>query len=103
MDKGVDTGDIIKTYKIKPQVNDSIKTLRERFEPHIIEKMTETIDEYIREAKRQKQNDIDGKQFFIMHDILKRIAERKILFILKIKKIMRALIRFKRAINLIGK
>ena len=87
MDKGVDTGDIIKTYKVKPQANDSIKTLRERFEPHIIEKMTETIDEYIRgKLKRQKQNDFDGKQFFIMHDTLKLIAERKLSLFLKSKK-----------------
>ena len=49
--------------------------------------MTETIDEYIRgKLKRQKQNDFDGKQFFIMHDTLKRIAERKLSLFLKSKK-----------------
>ena len=71
MDKGVDTGDILKVFTIMPQKDETVKQLRERFEPLMVKGFVETIVDIL-DAKivRKKQYLSEGKQYFIMHEKL---------------------------------
>lgn len=76
MDKGVDTGDILKTSKIELKPMDNIKKLRIRFEPIMVKEIVEVVEMYLDgKIKTQKQKKEDGKQFFIMHDDLINVAK----------------------------
>ena len=76
MDKGVDTGDILKISKIQLKPMDNIKKLRIRFEPIMVKEMVEVVKMYLDgKIKTQKQKIVDGKQFFIMHDDLINVAK----------------------------
>ena len=76
MAKGVDTGDILKVKKIKLKKNDSTRNLRVRFEPVMVKEMVEVVANVLKKRiKPQKQRLVDGKQFFVMHDKLIKIAE----------------------------
>lgn len=79
MDKGIDTGDILRIKKVRVESNDSVKKIRDRFEPIMCRVIVESCLDYLNdklERKRQKQE--DGKQFFIMHPRLIKLAETKL-------------------------
>ena len=76
MSKGVDEGAILKILKIPLRKNDSIKKLRTRFEPLMAINMAKVVVNYLDdEITPIPQNLNDGKQFFIMHNSLIKIAE----------------------------
>lgn len=75
MDKGVDTGPILKTHLIKIQKGDSIDLIRERLEPAMIKIMLDGLRE-IRDGKTTPiyQVNKDGKQYFVMHPRLRKMT-----------------------------
>jgi methionyl-tRNA formyltransferase len=78
MDNGIDTGDIIQIEKINIEQCENITHLRNKFEPMMCRLMVNAcIDYFEGKRKRIKQNLCDGKQFFMMHPRLKKIAENK--------------------------
>ena len=80
MDKGVDTGAILKLLKIKVDANESIKQIRDRFEPIMCRFLVETCVEYLHGiATPTSQNTRDGKQYFIMHPRLLEAAKLNLL------------------------
>jgi methionyl-tRNA formyltransferase len=79
MNEGLDTGDILKTKFIKLKKNDTIKKIRRRFEPIMCLHMVDTCLSYLNGSINKKpQNESDGKQYFIMHQKLIDITEKKI-------------------------
>ena len=78
MDKGIDTGDILQIKKIKVEQNKNIKQLRDRFEPIMCRQMVKTCLDYLDgRLERITQQQEDGKQYFIMHPFLIKLAESK--------------------------
>lgn len=80
MDEGVDTGDILRIRKIPLRSSEeTISQLRERFEPIMCRTMVQTTLDFLNGKIRPMPQKLeDGKQYFIMHPALKRIAEQKI-------------------------
>jgi len=79
MERGVDTGDILKIHYIPLKKNDNIKSVRSRFEPIMVEQLVNVIDDYLdKKIVPKKQSMDDGKQFFVMSDKLVDIAESKL-------------------------
>ena len=59
-------------------MNDSIKNLRIRFEPIMVEQMVKSVVEFLNDKiKPIKQNIGDGKQYFVMDTDLIKICQRK--------------------------
>ena len=79
IDRGIDTGDILLFREVTIQEDDCINTLREKSLIVSIEMILEGLD-LINNKKeiRKKQNLNQGKQYFVMHERLCRIVERKI-------------------------
>jgi folate-dependent phosphoribosylglycinamide formyltransferase PurN len=79
MDKGVDTGDILRVRKVEIASNESIKQIRERFEPIMCREMVAACLDYL-EGKLQRipQKQKDGRQYFVMHPRLIELAESKL-------------------------
>ncbi len=74
IDKGVDTGDIIrtKTYHVRYS-NYELQYVRDEFEKNMCEMIVEdAICVLNGKAVFKKQDFIDGRQYFIMHDELKK-------------------------------
>jgi methionyl-tRNA formyltransferase len=79
MDNGVDTGDILRKKRVQIQPGESIKQLRDRFEPIMCRHLVETCCEYLNgKIQRIPQKPEEGKQYFIMHRHLVKLAESKI-------------------------
>ena len=74
IDKGVDTGDIIRTKKYHVRYsNCELQYVRDEFEKNMCEMIVEdTICVLNGKAVFKKQDLIDGRQYFIMHDKLKK-------------------------------
>lgn len=71
MDTGIDTGDILKKVRIERRPKESIKELRARFEPFMIQSMVDVVEGLLDGSlKAQKQVDSEYKQYFIMHPTL---------------------------------
>ncbi len=78
MDKGIDTGDILHIEKMRPEPYETIKQLRDRFEPQMCRQIVKTCLDYLHgRVERINQAQEDGKQYFIMHPRLMKIAEDK--------------------------
>jgi len=78
MDKGVDTGDILRIEKVDVEFSDSIKQLRDRFEPIMCRHIVETCLDYLNDRiERIPQKREDGRQYFIMHPRLIEVAENQ--------------------------
>lgn len=76
MEKGVDTGDILLKHYITIQKHDTIKTLRIRFEPVMVEYMVKAVIDFLNgQIKPINQSIDDGKQYFVMHSQLEKCAE----------------------------
>ena len=77
MDEGIDTGDILKIFDVKIIENEVIKSLRVRFEPIMTKHFVETIIAFLSgDVQRKPQNEVDGKQYYIMDDYLKKVADQ---------------------------
>ena len=80
MDRGVDTGDILTTQKVLPRAGETVKELRDRFEPVMCEAMVEACLGFLEgKFKRRPQRVEDGKQYFVLHPALNRLAQRRLL------------------------
>jgi methionyl-tRNA formyltransferase len=79
MDKGVDTGDILSVKKLELKPDDTIREIREKFEPVMCREIVQTTINYLNEKiKRKPQRIEDGKQFFIMHPRLLEMVKSSI-------------------------
>jgi methionyl-tRNA formyltransferase len=79
MDKGVDTGDILRVRKVEIMPGESIKQIRERFEPIMCREIVAACLDYLNgRLQRSPQKQVDGKQYFIMHPRLIDLAESKL-------------------------
>ncbi len=79
MDQGVDTGDILRVTKLALEPGEDIKMLRDRFGPFMCRQMVATCVDYLAGTlERKPQTPEEGKQFYIMHRRLIRIAESKL-------------------------
>lgn len=77
MDKGIDTGPILKTLAIQADSKDTLKSIRTRFEPEMVKLMVDGLRE-LNDGKLapRPQPDSKGKQYFVMHNRIKAIAEK---------------------------
>jgi len=79
MDRGLDTGDILRIKKIAITPNDQIQQIREKAEPLMCHTMVQTCLDFLAgNVERIPQLAADGKQYFIMHPRLVEIAENKL-------------------------
>ncbi|AZJ35039.1 hypothetical protein D6T69_05685 [Tenacibaculum singaporense] len=77
MDSGVDTGDILKVFDVQLINNESIKSLRARFEPLMTKKYVEVILQFLNgEIVRVKQENKEGKQYYIVDSLISTIANQ---------------------------
>lgn len=80
MDKGLDTGPILQIEKVSLQNLNSVLELRKRFEPIMVDTMVNTVIDVIEQKITPKpQEEIDGKQFFVMHPSLIKKAQENLL------------------------
>jgi methionyl-tRNA formyltransferase len=78
MDKGIDTGDIIEIVKVNADDFKDFIELREFMSGVMLELMVKNILSISKgNFKKYKQSQSDGRQYFVMHPILKEIAEKK--------------------------
>ncbi|MBN2555535.1 MAG: hypothetical protein JXA97_06300 [Anaerolineales bacterium] len=79
MDKGVDTGPILKTHLLDLQIGDTIAEIRNRLQPAMVNLMMETLRDLERgQLTTQDQLSSDGRQYFVMHPRIKLIAAKKL-------------------------
>ena len=79
IDEGVDTGDILSVTKMGVTPGEDLERLGNRMEPIICRQMVSTCIEYLNgNLQRQSQRPGDGKQYFLMHPRLAKIAEGKL-------------------------
>ena len=79
MDEGVDTGDILRTRRVEFAPGDTIKQIRDRFEPLMCREIAAICVEYLTgKVKRQPQKKESGKQYFVMHPLLIALTEEKL-------------------------
>lgn len=79
MDSGIDTGDILKTVNLPFKKFDSIKNLRDCYEPLMVSEMVATVEDFLNgRLNRIQQSILDRRQYFIVHDKLYKIAEMKL-------------------------
>ncbi len=79
MDEGVDTGDILRNRKVEFESGETIRQIRDRFEPIMVREFVDTCTAYLAgKIERHPQKKADGKQYFIMHPRLHELAERKL-------------------------
>ncbi len=78
MDEGIDTGDILEIVKVNSDKFQDFIELREYLSGVMFKLMVKTITNVKQGSfKRQKQLKSDGKQYFVMHSILKKITNHK--------------------------
>jgi methionyl-tRNA formyltransferase len=79
MDDDVDTGDILRTRKVDFEVGETIKQIRDRFEPIMCRELVVACREFLKgDLKRKPQKKADGRQYFKMHPRLIALAEAKL-------------------------
>jgi methionyl-tRNA formyltransferase len=79
MDRGVDSGPIVKTLPIPTQPGDNLESLRARFLPAMVGLMLDGLSGL--QAGRltpSPQNPDDGRQYFVMHPRLRQAAADQI-------------------------
>lgn len=78
MDTGIDTGDILKKVRIPIENHTSIRSLRASFEPVMVKSMVSIVEEYLsQKVKRFKQSSENKRQYFIIHERLYELADKK--------------------------
>jgi folate-dependent phosphoribosylglycinamide formyltransferase PurN len=79
MDEGVDTGDILSTRKIDFATGDTIKQIRDRFEPLMCREIVSVCVDFLAgKGKRLPQKNEAGRQYFVMHPSLIALAGEKL-------------------------
>ncbi len=79
MDRGLDTGDILRIQSLEIGAGEGISQIREKAEPVMCRTMVTTCLDYLAgNISRRLQAEADGKQYFIMHPRLISIAEKKL-------------------------
>ncbi len=79
IDTGIDTGDILLFREIEIESDDTIESLRMKSLDVSVGIMVEGILGFVDGSlERQPQRPNDGKQYFVMHERLKRIVQRRI-------------------------
>ena len=79
MDHGIDTGDILRKKYVPTASIETIKELRDRFEPIMVQHLVETCCDYLNgQIERSPQKQEDGRQYFIMHPRLIEIAKTRL-------------------------
>ena len=79
MDKGIDTGGILRVRKVNVGPQETIAQLRERMEPIMCQEIVlACLDHLDGRLERQVQKLEDGKQYFVMHPRLVEISESKL-------------------------
>jgi methionyl-tRNA formyltransferase len=79
MDRGMDTGDILSSQKIGARPGETIAQLRARSEPVMCETIVNTCVDFLQERiARRPQRAEDGRQYFVMHSRLNRIAQERL-------------------------
>ena len=80
MDKGVDTGDILRVRHIPPLSNEKIAGLRNRMEPIMCQTLVDTcVDFLVGKVERRSQTIQTGKQYFKMHPLLQELANDRLI------------------------
>jgi len=78
MDKGIDTGDILEVVKVEPSEFNNFIELREYLSGVMYTLMLKNISSIaLGDFKKKTQLHSDGKQYFVMHPLLKKIAIKK--------------------------
>jgi methionyl-tRNA formyltransferase len=79
MDRGVDTGPIVKNRPIAVQPGDDLESLRARFLPAMVELVIEGLVR-LQDGRLQPSPQIpeDGRQYFVMHPRLREAASEQI-------------------------
>ena len=79
MAKGIDTGDILNIFPIGIDLASNITDLRRKCEAHMSCAMVQTVTRFLNgQCPRFSQSSKDGKQYFIIHERLREIAERRL-------------------------
>lgn len=79
MEKSVDTGAIISRYPISICGKETVRSLRDRLEFHMVDAMVNSVLELLNgEVKVTDQSLEDGKQFFVLDKALEQIASNKL-------------------------
>lgn len=79
IDKYIDSGDILSYREIRIEKGDTIEDLRNKSAWEGIHTILEVINQITnRELKRMKQLPEEGKQYFVMHERLKNIIQKKL-------------------------
>ena len=79
MDEGVDTGDILCTKQVEFASGDTIKQVRDRFEPPMCREIVSVCVDFLAgNLKRQPQKKSAGRQYFVMHPRLIELAGEKL-------------------------
>lgn len=79
MDKGVDTGPILKTHPLDLQTGDTITAIRKRLQPAMVDLMMATLRDLAQgQITPHNQLSSDGRQYFVMHPRIKSIAAKRV-------------------------
>jgi methionyl-tRNA formyltransferase len=79
MDRGVDTGDILRVKRIPAHPGESIQRLRNRIEAQMSQQLVSACLDYLNGSlNRTPQMPDDGRQYFIMHPRLIALAEKRL-------------------------
>ena len=79
MDQGVDTGNILKIVHVPLEKGDTIKSIREKFEPIMVESMVQVVEDWLGGSITPiKQPSQDNRQYFIMHERLLQLVDDKL-------------------------
>ena len=82
MDVGVDTGNILRKRHITIHPDETISSIREKCEPIMCRELACTCTDYLNEKiTAQPQQQYEGKQYFIMHQRLISLVEKKLTYI----------------------
>ena len=79
MDRGVDTGPIVRSLPMSPQEGENLQNLRARYLPAMVQLMLEGLDG-LRTGRFEPipQSPTDGRQYFVMHPRLRRSADNQV-------------------------
>ena len=82
MDRGIDTGPVVKVVRVPIEPGDSVERLRKRFEPALVELMMDGL-RMTRDGalEPRPQIEADGRQYYVMHprfydEVRSRLADR---------------------------
>ena len=79
MDRGVDTGDLLRVERIAPRAGETVARLRARFEPLMCEAIVNTCRDFLAgKIERRSQRAADGRQYFVMHPLLVELTQRRL-------------------------